>query len=45
MTKAIIFDMDGTMVDNMMIHHRACAPSMGADSAVQVRYTLGSEEY
>jgi beta-phosphoglucomutase family hydrolase len=23
MTKAIIFDMDGTMVDNMMIHHRA----------------------
>jgi beta-phosphoglucomutase len=23
MTKGIIFDMDGTMVDNMMIHHRA----------------------
>ena len=23
MTKGIIFDMDGTMVDNMMVHHRA----------------------
>ncbi len=22
-TKAIIFDMDGTMIDNMMVHHRA----------------------
>lgn len=23
MTKGFIFDMDGTMVDNMMTHHRA----------------------
>jgi beta-phosphoglucomutase len=23
MYKGIIFDMDGTMVDNMMVHHRA----------------------
>ena len=22
-TRAIIFDMDGTMIDNMMVHHRA----------------------
>ena len=21
--KAVLFDMDGTMVDNMMVHHRA----------------------
>ncbi|KKK85256.1 hypothetical protein LCGC14_2775110 [marine sediment metagenome] len=21
--KALIFDMDGTMIDNMMVHHRA----------------------
>jgi beta-phosphoglucomutase-like phosphatase (HAD superfamily) len=23
MQNALIFDMDGTMVDNMMVHHRA----------------------
>ena len=28
--KGIIFDMDGTMIDNMMVHHRAWQQEMAA---------------